>query len=280
VRGRPSHEHVGAEERRRSRVESLTHVGDTQDYTVRLHVYLTPGELQPGALHGSVVAVIDVLRASTSIAVALSHGAKAVIPFEDPDDVVTSAKQFRRGDVCLAGERKMLRIPGFDCGNSPSEFTAETVRGKPVLFTSTNGTHALLHTQGARETIVASYVNCSAASALLRAAARSGHDIAILCAGHDRHFALEDAGCAGRFVSLITERVPEINLNDAARACALIDTTYGNDIQALFLDAAHGRALNAAGFGDDLALCAQLDAFPVVPVYADRHITKLGTDRG
>jgi 2-phosphosulfolactate phosphatase len=247
---------------------------------VRLDVYLTPGELQPGALNGAVVAVIDVLRASTTIAVALNNGAKAVIPFEEADDVVTSAKQFKRSEVCLAGERKMLPIPGFDCGNSPHEFTREVVEGKPVLLTTTNGTHALLATQGARDTVVASYVNSAAVAALLRSAARSGQNIALVCSGQDRHFALEDAACAGRYVSLITELGQDVILNDAARACALIDKTYGNDLQALFLDAAHGRALQAAGFNDDLVICAQVDAFPVVPVYTDRQITKLGTDRG
>ena len=79
--------------------------------------------------------------------------------------------------MLLAGERKMLAIPGFDLGNSPREFTAETVEGKTVLLTTTNGTVALAGIQGARDVVVASYVNYSAVSAMLRAAARgdSGH---------------------------------------------------------------------------------------------------------
>jgi 2-phosphosulfolactate phosphatase len=247
---------------------------------MRFDVYFSPVELPPGALSGAVVAVIDVLRASTTIAVALANDAKAVIPFDEADEAVDHAKQFQRGEVLLAGERKMLPISGFDLGNSPQTFTKDIVGGKPVLLTTTNGTHALLAVQSARETVVASYVNCSAVSALLRSAARSDNNLAIICAGRERHFSLEDAACAGRYVNSVTKNIPDIVLNDAARACARLDHDYGENLQTLFLDSSHGQALSDAGFGDDLAVCAHVDAYPVVPVYADRQITRLGNDRG
>jgi 2-phosphosulfolactate phosphatase len=245
---------------------------------VRLDVYLTAAEVAPGALNGAVVAVIDVLRASTSIAVAIANGARAVVPFEGVDEVAEHAKQFEKKDVRMAGERKMLPIAGFDLGNSPGQFTSDAVNGKTVLMTTTNGTHAMLACQGARDTAVASYVNGSAVSALLRSALRSNTPVAILCAGQDRRFALEDAGCAGHYVRLVTRRFADVALNDAAHACALIDRKYGDDIQALFLDSAHGRALKDAGFDADLDICAGLDTYPVVPVYTDRQITRLGSD--
>ena len=246
---------------------------------MRLDVYLTPAELHPGALAGCVVGVIDVLRASTTITAAIDHGARAVIPFEGTDEVVERARQFERAAVLLAGERKMLTVPGFDLGNSPGEVTADVVAGKTVLLSTTNGTHALLQSQGARDTVIASYVNCGAVTALCRTALRSGLPVALVCAGQDRHFALEDAACAGRFVRTITRRFTGATLNDAARACALIDRKYGDDLETLFHDSAHGYALADAGFGDDLVHCARLDAHPVVPVYVERHIVKLGNDR-
>src|SRR3954468_15627041 len=92
---------------------------------VRVDVLFGSASIVPSDVAGKVVAVIDVLRASTSIATALSNGARAVIPLESSDEVVTRAKAFERRDVRLAGERKMLPIPGFELGNSPSEFTRE-----------------------------------------------------------------------------------------------------------------------------------------------------------
>jgi len=246
---------------------------------VRLDVYLTPAEIPAGALNGRVVAVIDVLRASTTIAVALAHGARALVPFEETEEVVARAKQMDRDDVLLAGERRMLPIPGFDMGNSPAEFDPDTVRGRTILFTTTNGTHALSAAQGASEVVVAAYVNCGAVVALLRSALRAGRDAAIVCAGRDRTFSLEDAACAGSYVRAVSHRRAALVLGDAAHACALLARQYGNDAASVFRDAAHGRALAAAGFHDDLALCASLDAYPVVPVYADRQITLLGHTR-
>lgn len=228
---------------------------------------------------GRVVAVIDVLRASTSIATALANGARAVIPLESSPAVVDRAKTLDRSDVLLAGEQRMRPIAGFDLGNSPGEYSREVVEGKTILMTTTNGTPAIASAQGARDVVIASYVNYTAVLTMLRAALRGGADITLICAGRERQFALEDAGCAGRYVRHVSKRLPGVTLNDAGLACALIDRKYGDQILRLFEASEHGRALRDAGFGDDLALCAAVDAYPVIPLYQDRQITKLGPDR-
>ena len=245
---------------------------------MKLEVFMSPREVVAGDVQGRVVAVIDVLRASTTIAVALFNGARTVIPVADVDEAISRARQFEKSQVRTAGERKMLPIPGFDLGNSPLEFTAEEVRGCNVIISTTNGTRALMALQGTRDTVVASYVNHIAVSAMLRAAARS-NDISIVCAGTEGHVRLEDAACAGRYVRSLTQSNASITLNDAARACALIDGRYGDNIAEIFKDSSHGRSLAEAGFGEDLLLCAQLDSHPVVPIYQERHITRLGPDR-
>lgn len=237
------------------------------------------GPVASADVAGRVVAVIDVLRASTSIAAALANGARAVIPFESSEEVVTRAKAFAREDVRLAGERRMKAIDGFDLGNSPAEFTRAAVEGKTVLMTTTNGTATLLAVQGARDVIVASYVNFTPALAMLRAALRGGTDVAIVCAGSERHFSLEDAACAGRYVHQLVKGRGTVGVNDAATAAALIDRKYGDHLDRLFAVSAHGRALAEAGFADDLAACATIDAHAVIPVYQDRQITKLGPER-
>lgn len=246
---------------------------------MRVDVLFGVATAMPSLVAGRVVAVIDVLRASTSIAVALAHGARNVVPLDSTDEVITRAKGFDRSEVRLAGERKMLAIPGFDLGNSPGEFTREAVEGKTVLLTTTNGTAALTAVQGARDVVVGSYVNFSAAAALLRTAAHGETDVTLLCAGRDRQFSLEDAACAGRYVRQITARMPGAELGDGARAAMVLERRYGDQLERLFGDSEHGRALREAGFGEDLALCAAVDAFPVVPIYADRQITKLGPER-
>lgn len=246
---------------------------------MRLEVVFGGHPVAPADVHGRVVVVIDVLRASTTIAAALHNGARAIVPLDGSEEVVMRAKSFERADVRLAGERRMLPIPGFDLGNSPREFTREAIEGKTVLLTTTNGTHALSGIQGARDVVVGSYVNYSAVLAMVRAAARGAADVTIVCAGTDRRFSLEDAACAGRFVKGVIKRLANVHMNDAASASLLIERKYGDAIQRVFADSAHGRALADAGFEADLAVCGELDAFPVIPIYSDRQITKLGPDR-
>jgi 2-phosphosulfolactate phosphatase len=246
---------------------------------VRVDVYFGVQGLQPASVQGRVVAVVDVLRASTVVAVALANGARAVVPLESSDEVITRSKSFDRAEVRLAGERRMNPIPGFDFGNSPRDFTRDAVEGKTVLFTTSNGTGALLAVQGARDVVIASYVNFSAVLTMMRTAVRAGTEVVIVCAGREKEFALEDAGCAGRYVRQLATRTPDVEMNDGARASELIAKRYGDRVDQLFAESAHGRALAEAGYAEDLAMCAQLDSHPIIPIYQDRQITKLGPDR-
>jgi 2-phosphosulfolactate phosphatase len=251
---------------------------------MRIDVLFGPATMTPALITGRVVAVIDVLRASTTIAAALANGARNVVPLESADAVIMRAKQFDRSEVRLAGERRMLPIPGFDLGNSPREVTRQAVEGKTLLLTTTNGTAALVGVQGggtggARDVVVASYVNFTAVSTLLKTAARGGTDITIVCAGRDRQFSLEDAACAGRYAREVSKRVPKAELGDGAFACTVLDRKYGDRLDQLFADSEHGQALVDAGFEEDLVVCAAVDSYPVIPIYQDRQITMLGPDR-
>src|SRR5947207_12898290 len=245
---------------------------------MRLDVFFTPGQAKPADTASRLVVIVDVLRASTTVAAALGNGAKTVIPLEGADEVIFRSKEFHRSQILLAGEQKMHPITGFDLGNSPQAFTAKTVEGKTILITTTNGTRALLGVQGARDIVIASFVNFTAVLTMMKVAASSNTDIAIICAGEEGGFTLEDSACAGRYVRAIPKRAG-VPFNDAAHASVLTEKKYGENIAKLFKESAHGQALEEAGFGDDLAAAAEVDAYPVVPIYQERQITKLGPER-
>jgi 2-phosphosulfolactate phosphatase len=246
---------------------------------VRLEVFFTPSQVKLGDTSGRLVLIVDVLRASTTVATALGNGAKTVIPLEGADEVIFRSKEFHRSQIILAGEQRMHPIPGFDLGNSPQAFTPEAVEGKTILITTTNGTRALLGVQGARDIVIASYVNFTAVLAMMKVAASSNTDIAIICAGEEGSFTLEDAACAGRYVRAIPKRSDSIQVNDAASASVLIEKKYGDNIAKVFKESTHGQDLEEAGFGDDLTAAAEVDSYAVVPIYQDRQITKLGPER-
>lgn len=247
---------------------------------MRIDVVFGPGVAAPALVSGRAVAIIDVLRASTTIAAALHNGARFVVPLETADEAITRSKALDRSEVILGGERKMQPIEGFDMGNSPLDYTRDKVEGKTVLFTTTNGTAAFAGLSGAREILVGCYANFSAVARAMRGATKQGANVTIICAGSDRQFALEDAACAGRFVKAIGRRATTTALSNAAVACLLVEKRYGDNLARLFGDSEHGRALADAGYGADLEACARIDGYPVVPVYQDRQISAADAARG
>jgi len=223
----------------------------------------------------AVVVVIDVLRAATTAACALANGARALIPFETVEEAAQRARTMDQESVRLGGERRMVRIPGFDFGNSPREYTATLVGGRTVIFTTTNGTLALTSTHGARSCFFTGFVNAQATIDAVCAAAAGTTDVTIVCAGTERHIALEDAVCAGRLVRGIRTAFPNAQLGDGARLAEMIERPYQESAAALASDATHARSLITAGFEDDVIACLAVDSVPVAIRYSDRQLRAL-----
>src|SRR5438132_11749686 len=103
---------------------------------MRLEVFFTPVQAKPADTAGRVVVIVDVLRASPTVATARGNGAKTVMPLEGADEVIFRSKEFHRSQIMLAGEQKMHPSVGFDLGNSPQAFTEKVVEGKTILITA------------------------------------------------------------------------------------------------------------------------------------------------
>jgi len=232
-----------------------------------IDVAFTLEEVSRQRLTGLSVVVIDVVRASTTIVTALAHGARGVLPVATPEDALARARAWPAGEAVVGGERGGSPPPGFDCGNSPAEYTPERVAGRTVVFTTTNGTRALLAVEGARRVAVGGFVNARAVVAWL---VRQGSDVLLVCAGESGRFCLEDAACAGVLADGFRAARPEAFVSDSARAAGLLHAHYAGDLGAMLDDAAWAQMLVAQGRGADLPLCAALDAFDVVPVARDR----------
>ena len=242
---------------------------------MRIDVVYAPTAVTPSDVAGRTVVVIDVLRATTTIAVALSNGAKAVLPAASTEEALRIAQNLERDAVILAGERKSVRIEGFALGNSPAEFGPETVSGKTIVMTTSNGTQALIAAQGAREIIAGAAVNFSVVVERARAALEQHGDLVILCAGGDKQFALEDAFAAGRLTKVLLPDggLRRVTVNDGALAALELARHYGERWLRALRASGHGRELVELGFRRDLEVCAAQDTHPVLPLYADRRIT-------
>lgn len=227
----------------------------------------------PSEVAGRVVVVIDVLRASTTIVQALACGARAVIPFANVDDVLRVASRYDRHEVLLAGERRALPIAGFDVGNSPSGMTAERVKNKTVLLTTTNGTAALLATHGARCVFVGAFTNLGATLSAVAEQSAAGADVLLLCAGQDRRVALEDVACAGVLLTELLRGKRGATVGDAAQLARQLGRRYGADLSRIARDSTHARTLADVGFGPDVDDCLTRDCLNVVATYSDRQVT-------
>lgn len=238
---------------------------------MRLEVRFTPGELVPAELANQTAVVIDALRATSTIVEALANGARAVFPQGSIDEAVRLAQNLGRENVLLCGERRGLRIEGFDLGNSPLEFTPERVASKVLVMTTTNGTATLLTAGAARRTLVASFLNLGAVAEALAA----GSDpVTIICAGREGRFALEDAVCAGALVLRVQELSgEELVTNDAAVAAMALARDRAASPVELLRETAAGKSLIEAGFEADVEYCAAIDRHRVVPELRDRQIT-------
>ena len=212
------------------------------------------------------VAVVDVLRATTTIATALANGAAGVIAVAEPEDAIALGNRLGRDRVLFGGERESLRIPGFDLDNSPGSFTEAALAGKTVLLTTTNGTRALRAVANAASVRTAALVNRTAVADAL---AHEDGDVVIVCAGNANGFALEDALGAGALVDTLLTVIGDVELCDGARAAALLYRAVAGRLADAVASADHAQALVEKGFDGDVTRCAALDTLIVVPTLRD-----------
>jgi 2-phosphosulfolactate phosphatase len=233
----------------------------------QIEAYLLPALAEPEDLAGKAVVVIDILRATTTIVHALAAGATQVIPCLEVDDARRLAGE-GAADQLLGGERSGGKIPGFDLGNSPLEYTRSAVEGRTLVFTTTNGTRAMIRCKLARRVLIGAFVNLSAICRELAAEPA----VALVCAGTDGQVTREDVLFAGAVVEALCHEVDSAswNLNDQAqlaadawRACVRDLTTC--PLGETLRDTRGGRNLIGIGHERDIEIAAQIDKFDFVP---------------
>jgi 2-phosphosulfolactate phosphatase len=238
-----------------------------------VEAYFSAAEAEGAEMAGRTAVVIDVIRATTVIVEAFASGARAIYPTVSTEDAIKLAHTLGREDTVLCGERKGLKVDGFQLGNSPREFTPEKVGGKRLVMSTTNGTRALWACQGAERTVVLSFLNLRAVAH----AVAGSPALTLVCAGKEGRFALDDAFCAGLLIRelalVLGETGPgRLELNDQARAALSLAGNFTLDADFLRSTAA-GAALVDIGLGGDLDACARSNRHSLVPEMMDRVLS-------
>jgi 2-phosphosulfolactate phosphatase len=232
-------------------------------------VFFSPAVVDEASVEGRTAVVIDVIRATSTVVEALANGAKAIFPTVSTEEAVKLASSLGREDTLLCGERRGLKVEGFDLGNSPAEFTTVTVGGKQIVLTTTNGTRAFAAVEGADRVLAASFMNLSSVVEALEGV----KGLVVACSGRENRFSLDDALCAGLLLKGLGSNVEEeMKLNDAGRVALDLASVY--EVTAEFLrSTAAGQNLLSVGLEADLDLCASVDRHSLVPEMNDKRIT-------
>lgn len=238
---------------------------------MRLEVLLIPAELPARERPERVAAVVDVIRATTTIVTAFQHGCRSIQPVASVEEA--RAARAARPEALLAGERKGVRIEGFDLGNSPREFLGGAAAGRELILNTSNGTKTLRAVAAGRRVAIGALLNRAAAGRWLAAQAEDG---LIVCSGYEGIFSLEDAVCAGGIAEAAAAQDASLRLGDGAQACRLLWERHRRDLPGLLPQTAWGSHIVAIGLGPDLELCARLDVAEVVPVMTGDRITAQG----
>jgi 2-phosphosulfolactate phosphatase len=235
-----------------------------------LFTALSPALLNLYDVSSSIVVIIDVLRATSTIATAIYNGAKDIIPVDSVAECIRLGKQI---EGITAGERDGLIAEGLSHGNSPFEYPTEFIGGKTLVLTTTNGTK-LLHMaldNGAKQIITGSFPNISAVCDYLVA---MNMPVILGCAAWKDRINIEDTLFAGAVISRIKDHF-YINCDSSQ----LAETMYQDAKEDLFefmknKNASHYHRLSRLGIEKDIRYCLTDDVANVLCLYKEGKLIK------
>lgn len=223
--------------------------------------------LYESELHsGSVVVIIDILRATSAICTAFANGAETIIPVA----TVEEAREYKRRGYLVAAERDGFVLDFADFGNSPFNFTREKVEGKTIVYSTTNGTGIINLASSGNEIVIGSFLNISA---LTRFLIKRDKDVVLFCAGWKNRFNLEDTVCAGAIAEKLTESSLYSTICDSTNAAIDLWSLAKLNLPAYINKVAQRTRLYSKGLGDCFEFCLTPDFTEVIPVI-DKGVLK------
>lgn len=231
---------------------------------MKIDVIPVYGKVLSNHISSCTVIVVDVLRSTSCIITAVGNGATKVVPAIDPGEAAMLASRLGAQNVVLAGEREAVKLPDFDLGNSPYEFTKEAVCDRSVIISTTNGTAAIHGMSAAKEVLIGGMIN---RTAVAKKAVELGNDIIIVCAGTYGQISADDLLAAGSIAEAIHRMAREpMEATDITMVCCMLYADWKQGRADLSVTK-HCARLISLGFEEDIKYCFSEDITEVVPVY-------------
>ncbi|MGE0079291.1 MAG: 2-phosphosulfolactate phosphatase [Bacteroidales bacterium] len=206
-----------------------------------------------------IVVVVDILRATSVICTMLENGAKEIIPVRD----IEEAKAYKQKGYLVVAERNGAKLDFADFGNSPFYFTPETVAGKTIVYSTTNGTNAITVGKNASNVAIGSFLNFNA---ILKFLLSKQKDILILCAGWKGRFSMEDALFAGALASELIKSTSYETICDSTHAAMDLWNVAKKDMPNYLEKVAQRHRLRKLGLDNVIGYCFSFDQTDKVPI--------------
>lgn len=223
---------------------------------MNIEVCYTPELIHQFELKGKVVVVIDILRATSCMVAGLNTGLERIKPVASIEECLALGEQ----GYVMAGERGGQKVAEFHIGNSPFDYMSETLKGKKVAATTTNGTRAIALSNEADQVLIGAFLNLKA---LVNKLSKLDQDIVLFCAGWKGRYNLEDSLFAG---AVCKGLIKEATFSDDATLSAFyLYEQMSHDIEYYINRSNHAQRLSSFGIMKDIAYCAKIDEFNKVP---------------
>jgi 2-phosphosulfolactate phosphatase len=225
----------------------------------KLETCFSPALYEAGLHSGSIVVIIDILRATSAICTAFANGVSSIIPVE----TVEEAKEYKNRGYLIAAERDGYVLDFADFGNSPFNFTRERVEGKNIVYSTTNGTMIIKMASSAGKIVTGSFLNISALAEWIIS---QESDVVLFCAGWKNRFNLEDTICAGAVAEKIMASSLYSTICDSTHAAMDLWSLAKKDLQGYIEKAAQRSRLRCKGLDDCIKFCLTADFTKKIPV--------------
>lgn len=236
---------------------------------MKLDIIISADDIVESKINGKIVVVIDMFRATSVIVTALNNGCKEVIPYLTIEETLNHARKFNKKKYILGGERKAVKIDGFDASNSPLEYTEELIKGKSLLMTTTNGTRTLAKATSAKRILVGAMIN---AKAVAKKIININEDVVIINSGTNGNFSMDDYICSGYIINEVLNDYKNIELTDIAKTANIIYEGH-KDILSYVKEASHYSVMKSLRLDDDIEYCTKKSIIDIVPEYRNKKIT-------
>lgn len=240
------------------------------DSRVKVEVCFTPNLYPLHMDNADIVVVIDVLRATSAICTAFHYGVKKIIPVSTIEEAI----EYRQKGMIVAAERKGKIVEGFEFGNSPFSFMSDSLKGKTIVLTTTNGTKAFHTASKAKKLVIGSLLNLDSICDYL---IKEKKNILLLGSGWKNKFCLEDTICAGAITEKLLSTGDFTSDHDSSIAAKFLFISARDNYFGYLKASSHRKRLRELNLNEDIKYCLTPNQTTVIPIRENNYLINLMT---